>query len=276
MNENNGQYEELFEGQVERLAKCTVIKDVDEFMLAELHFEERLKKDRNYVDKFKISGLTTNNFKKKIFKQLEKVQKKMDTLWQAKYGKQLDRTPDDAMPKMKSMSFVVRVVYPINVYYPRIKQTANYAIEVCAFGTYSNLYSTQNKKYAQYWRENGFEGVNDAFKEVAPSNFVKYIEDGKMGFNQPYLFLETVVPCLVHINNIPHGFTYNTDIEYEPEPVYMKPTELTPEQWDALVSKARSLPEMMKQGNIDLVDKSASLIQELRNSYFSSGFFNNF
>lgn len=271
--QGNNEQEFLFEGQVERLNTCKV-QSKNPLIIVEKHFDDRLKVDRNYVDAAKIKELNSDMIRDIVMNMVHNSYNDAMTKWETKcksLADAMENPPKNSeglitkpLPFLKGYKYILYHVIPIKV----TGKEEEYAICVACEVLCDTLYTSKFRDDAErIWREEGLEGLNNFFKSKAPSKFKSFIEDKKMAFNKPYLFVGTVIPFLVSKENISNKLFKGDKIDERCKLVYGDTITMSNIHWEFMLDKALKLPAM--RGNVILNKKSNSIVQE----FYNQGYF---
>ena len=264
----------LFEGQVERLNTCKVIKD-NPLLVVENHFEDRLKVDRNYIDFLKIDGLSTDLIYDKVIDLVTDSTSSMKSKWVTRCKSQLStialplkKTQMKPLPFFKGYKYVLYYAIPLDVIDKKQKEPLHYVINVAVEVLCDTLYTVKYKKECNNaWKNNGLLGVNNLMQEKAPGEFTQLIKDKKMSFNNPYFFIGTVIPILTRMDAVSNKDFRSADIDEHHPIVYGDKVTISFNTWNKMFKRALELPDM--KGNVRINKKSNNIVQE----FYNQGYF---
>lgn len=238
----------LYEGQVERLNTC-IIAQSKPLIIAEQHYLQRLKVDRNFIDIAKIPGLDTDRIQADTIQEVAKLRNEFLKIWKSKNSSSLNVNKNKPLPRLNTCLFVLYQQYPIKYTDPNTKKDREYLIEISTLITVGHLYSiTYADELNQAWKRGAFTEVNTVLASKAPSQFSPLVFK-QMNYNTPYLFIETSVPSLVHPTNAKWGFR-NKKVDKEFPPIVYPTIEIPYLTWDKIFRKVNELPAM--KGNFRL------------------------
>ena len=248
---------ELVEGMVERMSTVSVFK-TSPYILWEQHATERVFKDRDFLSDAKITGLSPTNIKDELVEVLFTQAKAIQSEWE-KVNPKVTNTKK--MPRFQEVKWALRKPYKLTYFDKKLNKKVTFMVEATIQGSFNTLFSIKHKdEVREVWfntegdADAKFDAINK-FLATKSSTFKSDILQGKLGFNKPYLFIETFVLGLIHPSKFPITFSgggdgkknvtwyyHNTSEKYLPTTFY---------QYLTMFQKARHLPKM--KGLVDLV-----------------------
>jgi hypothetical protein len=246
----------LFEGMVERMSSVSAYS-TEPYILWEEHATERVFKDRDFISDAKIKGLNPTTIKEDLIKELKMRIGAIQSEWNRVNPKV---TNTKRMPRFEEVNFIIRKPYKLNYHDKKLNRDMTIMIEATVQGSLNTLFSIKHKdEVREIWfntqgdADAKFDAINK-FLATKTSVFKSDILQGKLGFNKPYLFIETFVLGLIHPTKFPitfSGGSTNKNITWYYANSEAKKFNITFYQYLDMYRKARSLPKM--KGLIDLV-----------------------
>lgn len=243
----------IYEGMIERMNTCSVYSS-DPFIVWEEHATERVFKDRDFISDAKISGFSPETIKNDLLKELKSQVDTIESTWKSVNSP----VQGKKMPHFTEVKFVIRKPYKFKYYDNKIRKDIEVMVEACVQGSYNVIFSKKYQDDISYiWYNTcSCDKINKFLATKSPT-FKSYILQGKMGFDIPYLFVETFVLALIKpskfpitFNSFTEGGKKNVKFFYYNAPE--KNMKITFYQYLSMFQAARKLSKM--RGLVDLVE----------------------
>ena len=255
----------LFEGQLEKLGSCSIFSKKP-LILWEKHAIDRCFIDRCFIDDAEIQGFDAEAMKNHLLKVcLPKHFSNIKEAWESLNASNLNNPP--SLPRFSELKFVIRQPVPFKYYDKKLDDFVDILVECTVQGSYNTIYSPKHEDELTqiYAKTRSFAEVNAYLKDNAPKHATLFPENttltssasfaNRIGFNIPYLFIETFVFALIKPSKFPKTFcvgNYNGWKIYNETPFPVKP--ITFMQYLNMYKKARSLKEVTKYRLLDLLE----------------------
>lgn len=247
----------LSEGMVERMSSVSTYS-TEPYILWEEHATERVFKDRDFLSDAKIKGLNPTTVKEDLIKELKTRIGAIQSEWN-KVNPKVTNTKK--MPRFQEVKFAIRKPYKLTYHDNKLNKDVTIMVEATVQGSLNTLFSINHKDEVRgiWFNTEGdadakFDAINK-FLATKSSVFKSDILQGKLGFNKPYLFIETFVLGLITPSKFPITFSGGGDgkknVTWYYDNSEAKKLKITFYQYLAMYRKARSLPKM--RGLVDLV-----------------------
>lgn len=250
----------LNEGMLERLGSCEAYS-TSPLIIWERHAIDRSIKDRNFIDAGKIKGFNAKYIQDYLLtKCLPKYLSEIKSAWESanNFSDNLKK-----LPRFTEVNFVIRTPFKFKYFNNRTNKYAEFIVEATVQGTYNTVFSPslRNDINSIYQNTKSFDEINKFLANNTPK-FKEHFLSGEIGFNKPYIFIETFVFGLLKPSNYPKGFVKHENGESKTKGVWVffnepmsSAREITYFQYQGMYDKARTLKEISKYRLVDLIEK---------------------
>lgn len=247
----------LFEGMVERMNTVSVYNK-SPYILWEQHATERIFKHRDFISIAQIPSLNPSIIEEDLVRELKTNYLDIEVEWMMANPKV---TNTKVMPRFQEVKWVIRKPYKLTYFDNRTNKKETVMIEATMQGSYNTLFSMKHRDAVKniWFNTEGdanmkFDAINRFLASKSPT-FKSDILQGRLGFNKPYLFIETFVLALIHPTKFPITFSGASKDGKNVKWTYYNTTpkhiDVTFYQYMTMYKKARGLVKM--KGLIDLV-----------------------